>query len=83
MVEVVVRGVRKQRKSAPSIPRAWRWTMLKQAGNKSLVKVIYKEEEFNFCSYILLLKELAHLFCSTCIIRRTCYLLDMHRLLLL
>lgn len=50
-VEVVVRGARKQRKSAPYITRSWRWTRVKCAENKSLLNVI-DEEEFHFCLYI-------------------------------
>lgn len=50
MVDVVVRGERKKKKSYSYIPRAWRWAGVKQAGNKSLVNVIHKEEEFSFRS---------------------------------
>lgn len=51
MVDVTVGGVRRQRKSAPYIPRACRWVGMKQAGHESLVKVI-DVEEFNFHPYV-------------------------------
>lgn len=34
------------------MPRAWQWSGVKQAINKTLVSVIDREEEFNFLPYI-------------------------------
>lgn len=46
---------RRMRLSNTYKPRAWRWLNTKQASNKSLVKLIDKEEGFCFspCSYTL------------------------------
>lgn len=52
MVETVVHRVRKLRKSHSYTPRAWRWSRVKKAENKSLANVIDKEEEFAFSPYI-------------------------------
>lgn len=51
LVEVVVRGVRKLRKSHPYIPRAWRWAKVIQAGNKSFTNVNDEDKEFTFRPY--------------------------------
>lgn len=61
IVDVMVRAVRKQRKSAPMGLEMGR---AKQAGNKSLVNVIDEEQEFNFHPYAFTPRETAtfHLF---------------------
>lgn len=41
-----------KKKSQPYIPRAWKWTRVKRAGNKSLANMIDEEEEFILRMYI-------------------------------
>lgn len=50
MVEVVIRGEKKKKKSHPYVPRTWRW--VGTAREQVLVNVIDKEEEFNFRLYV-------------------------------
>lgn len=43
VVEVMVRGNKKRKKSHLYMPRAWRWAGVKQGGNNLLVSVIDEE----------------------------------------
>lgn len=45
---IVADGSRGMRPSITYNPRAWRWLNAKQPANKSLVKVVDKEEGFYF-----------------------------------
>lgn len=53
-------GEMKRIKSHPFMPRAWRSSGIKQATNKTLVDVINKEGEFNFCPYVYTLSGVTH-----------------------
>lgn len=43
--DAIVPGELKKNKSHPYIPKTWRWAVLKQAMNKTLVSVMDTEEE--------------------------------------
>lgn len=59
------------KKSHPYMPMAWRWDGVEQAGNKSLVNVIDKEEEFTFRPYVELLEGLLDLVSSPSATKRS------------
>lgn len=45
-------GVCEEEESRPFMSRAWRWSGIKQATNKTLVSMIDTEGEFKFLPYI-------------------------------